>query len=122
MAGKFTALLLAILVANPFCCCFAAENEVAASEHACCQATAPESAPSDSEPCDCTEDPSDPSALSSPVKVGVPEWTLVAEIAWEFIPEVEAPSSGYLRGAGDLPDAVKPPGKVISQMHCRYLL
>ena len=136
MAGKITALLLAILVANPFCCCWLAANaEPLASDdtHACCPvaiaalaalAAMPgesDPAPADSEPCDCSEDRRGEWAMPEIEKPVVPHWFLLSEIAWEVLSESEDHGE-FLHRVSDLPDAVKPPGKLLLQAHCRYLL
>ena len=138
MAGKVTALFLAILVANPFCCCLAADTEAAVAEHACCPvamaalaalpalpavADAEEpAAPAENDPCDCADERRDEWLMAAVEKPMAPQWVLLAEVGWETLSGIEAPSSGYLHEASDLPDAVKPPGRVFSQVHCRYLL
>ena len=132
MTGKITALLLAVLIANPFCCCFAAEVEASEGEgdHACCpiamaamaaMAEGDESEPAEPGPCDCTGDPRGERAVLEVEKPVAPQWFLLAEIAWEVISGAEARGE-FFHGTGDPPDAVKPPGRVLSQVHCRYLL
>lgn len=127
MAGKLTGLFLAILIANPFCCCLveAASKAPAPDTHACCHPDpggAVPQAPGQSEPCECGEDTREPWVLTAEIKPAPPQWTLLTEISWAHCPEITVSPGLHSPGAFDFPDAVRPPGKILAQVHCRYLL
>lgn len=125
MIGKLTALLLAILVANPFCCCFAEEIAAPTAKHACCQAPAPHAsreAPENPEPCECGDELRDQWVLGGETKPAPPQWTLLGEICWERHADLEDSSACDTRRALDSPEAARPPGMDLYRVHCRYLL
>jgi hypothetical protein len=127
MAGKLTALILAILVANPFCCCFA-ETAAGDEAHACCRPASqpnppePGGADSESEPCDCAHDPADPQILDGKLKPGATEWKLIKEVRFQIDGRAEWPQRPHLHSIAGGWEAAKPPGEGLMQVHCRYLL
>lgn len=76
MIRQFTGLLLALLIANPFCCCLGsalgnddgAHAEAPAAKHACCTREAPPTQDSgegeNESPCDCDQKGHSPALLS----------------------------------------------------------
>jgi hypothetical protein len=127
MAGKFTAILMAILIAAPFCCCLAkAVPEAPATEaHACCQKSASDTAPGipePSKPCDCHEASKNQLDVAPDTKPAPPQWKLLARISWERLPYLEASSDCDARRVLNSSEASRPPGGDLLLAHCRYLL
>ncbi len=127
MAGKITALLMAVLIAVPFCCCEAkAAPEAPASKAlSCCHASAPGApagAPEDAPPCDCGEEFRDQWLSGGEVTPAPPQWTLLSEPSWERLSAVVTLGGRPACGAVESPLASGPAGKALLAVHCRRRL
>jgi hypothetical protein len=129
MFVKLTAGVLAILIANPFCCCLATgEMEPVEAEqgtHACCQMAVnvptPAEVPDEDAPCECDgESVRDLMVEKSTQSLSDTEWTLLASVERVLSAREVMPVESERAWAGMEPPA--PPGKRLSQVYCVYRL